>query len=62
MWTLIESEKEHREVLNQIEKLFNESPSIGSAKDKELKLLIHLADKFEEEHYPIGNPDPIEFK
>jgi hypothetical protein len=39
MWTLIESEKEHRQVLNQIEKLFNESPTLGSAKDKELKLL-----------------------
>lgn len=60
MWTLIESEKEHREVLNQIDKLFNEQLSPGSARDKELKLLIHLADKFEEENYPIGNPDPID--
>jgi HTH-type transcriptional regulator/antitoxin HigA len=60
IWTLIESEKEYRAVLNQIDKLFSELPLSGTRKDKELKLLIHLADKFEDEHYPISNPDPID--
>ena len=60
MWTLIESEKEHREVLNQIDKYWNELPSPGSTSDKELKLLIHLAEKFENENYHIANPDPID--
>jgi HTH-type transcriptional regulator/antitoxin HigA len=60
MWTLIESEKEHREALKHIDKLFDEMPEAGSARDKELKLLIHLVEKYEEEKFPIGNPDAIE--
>jgi HTH-type transcriptional regulator / antitoxin HigA len=60
MWTLIESEKEHREALKHIDKLFDEMPEAGSVRDKELKLLIHLVEKYEEEKFPIGNPDAID--
>ena len=59
-WTLIESDIEHKEALKHIDKLLDEMPARGSIHDKELKLLIHLVEKYEEEKFPIGNPDAID--
>lgn len=60
MWTLIETAKAHKEALARVDALFDKQPTTGSLEDKELKLLIHLVEQYEEEHFPIGNPDPID--
>ncbi len=55
---VIETKKEHAAALNRIDAIFDAAPE--SPEGKELKLLLVLVEKYEDEHYAIDMPDPIE--
>ena len=54
----IKTEKDHQKALKRLEIIFDASP--GTKEGDELEILGFLIEKFEEEHYPIEAPDPIE--
>ncbi len=55
---LIKTKSSYKAALKRIEKLF-EAES-GTPEGDELDILVTLVDKYEEEHYPIPEPHPIE--
>ena len=55
---VIETEKEYEKALSRLEKVFDAKPN--TPEKKEAELLILLIEKYEDEHYPIEAPDPIE--
>jgi HTH-type transcriptional regulator/antitoxin HigA len=59
-WTVIQNKGEYDKVLKRIEELSQYPPDIKSDEGRELMLLGYLADKYEEERFPINYPDPIE--
>ncbi len=59
-WTVIENKKEYETALGRISLLMDANPRTETGTGKELKLLLYLVEKYEDEHYPIGLPDPIE--
>ncbi len=54
----IKTKKDHQTALDRLEKIFDATP--GTAEGDELEVLGMLIDKYEQEHDPIGYPDPIE--
>ena len=57
---LIETEEEYNEALKRIDALF-EAP-LGSPEAKEADVLALLINQYEEEHFPIDEPDPEEYR
>jgi len=55
---LIKTEKEYNSALARIEKIFDSQPN--SKEGQEAELLALLIEEYEEEHYKIESPDPIE--
>lgn len=53
---VIKSERDHRAALAHIEALMDKS----SPDEAELELWSLLVEKYEEEHFPVAAPDPIE--
>jgi HTH-type transcriptional regulator/antitoxin HigA len=60
LWTVIESKKEYELALARIDELMAEHPGLKTNHGKELKLLLFLVERYEEENFPVGSPDPIE--
>jgi HTH-type transcriptional regulator/antitoxin HigA len=56
--TPIRNEKDHQRTLARMEKIFDARK--GSKEGDELEVLAILVDTYENEHFPIGMPDPIE--
>jgi len=54
----IRGEADYERALHRVEELWN-SPE-GSAESDELDILATLVEAYEQEHYPIDLPDPIE--
>jgi HTH-type transcriptional regulator / antitoxin HigA len=54
----IKTKKDYQLALNRLEEVFDAKP--GTAEGDELEVLGILIDKYEQEQYPIGYPDPIE--
>lgn len=54
----IRNEKDYQKALNRLEKVFDAKK--GSEQGDELEILSILIDQYENEHFPIGMPDPIE--
>jgi len=54
----IKTEKDYNQALERLEEIFD--AKTGSAEGDELEVLGILIDQFENEHFPIGLPDPIE--
>ena len=54
----IKTKKEYQNALNRLEIIFDAKP--GSPQGDELEVLGILIDKYEQDHYPIDFPDPIE--
>jgi HTH-type transcriptional regulator/antitoxin HigA len=54
----IKTEKDYNQALERLEMIFDATP--GSPEGDELEVLGILIDQFENEHFPIGLPDPIE--
>ena len=57
-WTILKSSKDYEMALDRLDKLFDALP--GSPEDKEADLLVLLIEKYEDEHFPIPDPDPVE--
>ena len=54
----IRSEKDYNKALDRLEKIFDAKP--GTKEGDELEILSILIDKYENEHFPIEMPDPVE--
>src|ERR1700730_12630199 len=54
----IKSRKDYDAALNRLEVIFDATP--GTAAGDELEILGILIDNYENEHFPIDLPDPIE--
>lgn len=59
-WLMLENKKDYESALARVEKLMDANPGLKTDEGKELKLLLLLVERYEDEHYPIGSPDPIE--
>lgn len=44
----------------RIDRLMDLNPPQRTAPGKELRLLLYLVERYEDEHFPIGMPDPVE--
>jgi HTH-type transcriptional regulator / antitoxin HigA len=55
---VIKTEEEYNQALKRLEKIFD--ASVDTAEGDEAELLTILIEKYEDEHYPIEAPDPIE--
>lgn len=58
-WSVIQSKVEYEAVMDRIEELSKNPPDIKSDEGRELLLLGFLADRYEEERFPIDHPDPV---
>jgi HTH-type transcriptional regulator/antitoxin HigA len=54
----IKTKKDYQNALERLELIFDTKK--GSPEGDELEILGILIEKYEEEHFPIGFPDPIE--
>ncbi len=54
----IKSEKDYEKALERLEVIFDSKK--GTKEGDELEILSILIDKYENENFPIGFPDPIE--
>ena len=54
----IRSEYDYDMALKRLEKIFDSEP--GTKEGDELEILALLIEDYEDKHYPIGPPDPIE--
>jgi len=54
----IKNEKDYNQALERLEIIFDAMP--GTPESDELEVLGILIDQYENEHFPIGLPDPIE--
>ncbi len=57
---VIETEKEHAGALKKIEKLMDQGANRSAEEGALLALLVSLVQSYEEKHYPINNPSPVE--
>jgi HTH-type transcriptional regulator/antitoxin HigA len=55
---IIKTEEEYAEALARVAALMNAKP--GSAREEELELWSLLVERYEEEHFPIDLPDPVD--
>ena len=53
----IKTEKDYNQALERLETIFD--AKLGAAEGDELEVLGILIDQYENEHFPIGLPDPI---
>ena len=54
----IKTKKDYQAAMRRLDSIFDAQP--GTAEGDELEVLGILIEKYEQEHYPIGYPDPIE--
>jgi HTH-type transcriptional regulator/antitoxin HigA len=54
----IKTKKDYQIALSRLEKIFD--AKTGTEEGEELEVLGILIDRYEQEHYPIEYPDPIE--
>ncbi len=55
---VIKNENDYQKALERLEVIFD--APIDSTEGDEAEILSILIEKYEDEHYPIGPPDPIE--
>jgi HTH-type transcriptional regulator/antitoxin HigA len=55
---VIKNEEEYNLALNRLDKIFD--APLDTPEGDEAELLAILIEKFEDDHYPIETPDPIE--
>ena len=56
--TPIRNEKDYQNALNRLEEIFDAKK--GTEQGDELEILSILIERYENENFPIGMPDPIE--
>lgn len=59
-WSIIQNKKEYETALTRMEELSQNPPTLQSEEGKELMLLGFLIDQYEEQEFPIENPNPID--
>lgn len=57
---IIETESEYEAALERADQLLDTNPDPGNVEGQELRLLLVLIEKYEDEHHAIDLPDPIE--
>lgn len=57
---IIKNLEEHEEALERIDFLMEDDPSLDTDDGRELELLVMLVEQYEDVHYPIDTPDPVE--
>jgi len=55
---ILKNEADYQSALARVESLMDASP--GSAQEEELELWSLLVERYEQEYFPIGLPDPVE--
>lgn len=55
---LLKTKKDYQAALNRLDEIFDAKP--GTPKGDELDMLGFLIDKYEQEHFPVEFPDPVE--
>jgi HTH-type transcriptional regulator/antitoxin HigA len=55
---IIKTEQEYRMALAHVESLMDSEP--GTSRESELELWSLLVERYEETHFPIGSPDPVD--
>ena len=55
---IIKTEEEHAAALARVESLMDAKP--GTAKEEELELWSLVVERYEQEHFPVDLPDPVE--
>lgn len=56
--SIIKNEKQYQAYLNRMNEIFHAEE--GTSESDELDMLALVLEKYEDEHYPIVAPDPIE--
>ena len=54
----IKTKRDYQAALSRLEVIFDSKP--GTSEGDELEILGMLIDKYENEHFPVGFPDPVE--
>ena len=54
----VKTKKDYQHALNRLEEIFDARP--GTKEGDELEILSLLVEKYENEHFPIEAPDPVE--
>lgn len=57
---IIRNEKEYDEALDRVDELMGINPDLGTKQSDELEILVLLIEKYEQKHWNIDIPDPIE--
>lgn len=56
----IKTKKEYEAFLDWVDELFDKKVKPNSPEGEELQVVLLLIKQYEDEHYPIPTPDPIE--
>ena len=56
----IHTETDYRATLKEISGLMASDPAVGTPQGDRLDILATLVQAYEERHFPIGAPDPVE--
>ena len=58
VWTILKNNNDYELALERLDDIFDAVP--GSDEDKESDLLVLLIEKYEQDNFPIPDPDPVE--
>ena len=58
-WRVLKTEDEYKAALKRLDEILD--AEAGTLESDEADLLVLLVEKYENEHYPIDDPDPIEY-
>ena len=56
----IRNEKDYEDMLREIERLLEADAQPGTPEGDTLEIMVMLVEKYENKHYPIPLPDPVE--
>ncbi|WP_277268382.1 helix-turn-helix domain-containing protein [Pantoea septica] len=56
----IRTEEDYEAALAAVSPFFDKEPEIGSDEGNFFEVMILLIEKYEQEHYPVDAPDPVE--
>ncbi|HHH18951.1 MAG TPA: transcriptional regulator [Campylobacterales bacterium] len=56
----IKTEEDYNQALDRVEVLMELDPELNTQESDELEILVMLIEKYEEKHWAIAEPDPIE--
>lgn len=57
---IIKTKAEHEAAIEWVDKQFDAAPSPNSPDGEKLKVVLLLIKQYEDEHYPVLPPDPLE--